>query len=148
MVCVRMPRAVLCPPPRTPGTLPPGSALLALRSTPAACAWLETGRHVGVPDNPTLVVVTDRTDLDKQITDTFLRCGYPNPERAGGMKELRALLEHPTGKTVTTTIQKFQELTSAAGKARRAPRPCPTWTMRAGSGRSGAPPRPASMTSA
>ncbi|MCP3137786.1 type I restriction endonuclease subunit R [Pyxidicoccus xibeiensis] len=73
-------------------------------------------------DNPTLVVVTDRTDLDKQITDTFLRCGYPNPERAGGVKELRELLENPTGMTVTTTIQKFQELTSATGKSKRAPR--------------------------
>lgn len=73
-------------------------------------------------DNPTLVVVTDRTDLDRQITETFLRCGYPNPERAGGVKELRTHLENPTGKTITTTIQKFQELTGATGKSRRAPR--------------------------
>jgi type I restriction enzyme R subunit len=72
--------------------------------------------------NPTLVVVTDRTDLDRQISDTFVRCGYPNPERAAGVKGLRELLENPTGKTVTTTIQKFQDLTSAKGGSKRAQR--------------------------
>ena len=73
-------------------------------------------------ENPTLVVVTDRTDLDKQISDTFVRCGYPNPERAGGVKELRALLEKPTGKTITTTIQKFQDLTAEKKDNKRTPR--------------------------
>ncbi|HZH15116.1 MAG TPA: HsdR family type I site-specific deoxyribonuclease [Archangium sp.] len=72
--------------------------------------------------NPTLVVVTDRTDLDRQISDTFVRCGYPNPERAPSVKGLRELLENPTGKTVTTTIQKFQDLTSAKGGSKRAQR--------------------------
>jgi type I restriction enzyme, R subunit len=70
--------------------------------------------------NPTLVIVTDRTDLDRQISDTFERCGYPNPERAKGVKDLRALLAHPTGKTITTTIQKFQELTGPARDKKRA----------------------------
>ncbi len=73
-------------------------------------------------ENPTLVVVTDRTDLDKQISDTFVRCGYPNPERAKKVKTLRTLLEKPTGKTITTTIQKFQELTAKKKGKKRAPR--------------------------
>ena len=30
-------------------------------------------------ENPTIVVVTDRKDLDDQITATFRRCGFPNP---------------------------------------------------------------------
>jgi type I restriction enzyme R subunit len=72
--------------------------------------------------NPTLIVVTDRTDLDRQISDTFERCGYPNPERAKGVKDLRELLSNPTGKTITTTIQKFQELTIAASGSKRATR--------------------------
>lgn len=73
-------------------------------------------------DNPTLVVVTDRTDLDRQISETFERCGYPNPERARGVKDLRELLSNPTGKTITTTIQKFQELTGAGRGSKRGAR--------------------------
>ena len=60
--------------------------------------------------NPTLVIVTDRTALDKQISDTFVACGFPNPERAKTVKDLRKLLKNATGKTITTTIQKFQEV--------------------------------------
>lgn len=60
--------------------------------------------------NPTLVIVTDRTALDKQIADTFVACGFPNPERAKTVKDLRKLLKNATGKTITTTIQKFQEV--------------------------------------
>jgi type I restriction enzyme R subunit len=60
-------------------------------------------------ENPTLVLVTDRRDLDDQITRTFLACGYPNPVRAASVRELRRLLSGPTGQTVMTTVQKFQE---------------------------------------
>jgi type I restriction enzyme R subunit len=61
-------------------------------------------------ENPTLVIVTDRKDLDNQITKTLLACGFPNPERAASVRDLRGLLSGPTGKTVLTTVQKFQEL--------------------------------------
>ena len=64
--------------------------------------------------NPTLVLVTDRRSLDKQIEKTFRNCGFPNPERADSVRDLRALLTNTTGKTVLTTIQKFQELVPAA----------------------------------
>ena len=50
----------------------------------------------------------------------FTACGFPNPERAESVKELRRILEHPTGRTVMTTIQKFQEIAGAAGTGRRA----------------------------
>ena len=69
---------------------------------------------------PTVVIVTDRTKLDRQIAGVFTACGFPNPERAESVKDLRRILEHPTGKTVMTTIQKFQEITGAAGPGRRA----------------------------
>ena len=59
---------------------------------------------------PAIVVVTDRTKLDSQIAGVFTACGFPNPERAASVRDLRRMLEHPTGKTVMTTIQKFQEL--------------------------------------
>ena len=69
---------------------------------------------------PTVVIVTDRTKLDRQIADVFTACGFPNPERAESVKDLRRILEHPTGKTVMTTIQKFQEIAGAAGAGPRA----------------------------
>jgi type I restriction enzyme R subunit len=61
-------------------------------------------------ENPTLVIVTDRKDLDEQITKTFVACGFPNPEQAESVRDLRALLSGPPGKTILTTVQKFQEL--------------------------------------
>ncbi len=60
---------------------------------------------------PTIVIVTDRTKLDRQIAGVFTACGFPNPERADSVRDLRRILEHPTGRTVMTTIQKFQEIT-------------------------------------
>ena len=68
---------------------------------------------------PTVVIVTDRTKLDRQIAGVFETCGFPNPERADSVRALRRILAHPIGKTVVTTIQKFQEITGAGGGARR-----------------------------
>jgi type I restriction enzyme R subunit len=73
-------------------------------------------------DNPTIVVVTDRVDLDEQITKTFIACGFPNPERAESVRALRELLSGSTGKTVMTTVQKFQELAGVGDPKRRAAR--------------------------
>ncbi len=81
-------------------------------------------RRAEAQENPTIVVVTDRTKLDKQIDGVFNRCGFPNPERATGVRDLRAILTRPTGRTVLTTIQKFQELAAGApeGQSRRTSR--------------------------
>ena len=68
---------------------------------------------------PTVVIVTDRTKLDRQIAGVFTACGFPNPERAESVRDLRRILEHPTGKTVMTTIQKFQEITGPGAAGRR-----------------------------
>jgi type I restriction enzyme R subunit len=81
--------------------------------------------------NPTLVIVTDRRDLDEQITATFHHCGFPNPERAESVRDLHGLLKGAPGKTIMTTVQKFQELAPATGgknpKKRRTSRaPFPT----------------------
>ncbi len=59
--------------------------------------------------NPTIIILTDRTDLDDQISRTFNRCGFPNPIQANSVRHLKQLLEDDYGKTITTTIQKFQE---------------------------------------
>ncbi len=60
-------------------------------------------------DNPTILVVTDRTDLDRQIRNTFKRVGFANINRASSIVNLKSLLRNSYGKTLTTTIQKFQE---------------------------------------
>ena len=73
-------------------------------------------------DNPTIVIVTDRVDLDEQITKTFIACGVPNPERAESVRELRELLSGATGKTVMTTVQKFQETEAVGDLGRRTAR--------------------------
>ena len=73
---------------------------------------------------PTVVIVTDRTKLDRQIAGVFETCGFPNPDRADSVRDLRQILAHPTGKTVMTTIQKFQEITgTGAGASRGAVHP-------------------------
>jgi type I restriction enzyme R subunit len=69
-------------------------------------------------ENPTIVIVTDRKDLDEQISKNFLACGFPNPGQAESVRDLRDLLSGPTGKTILTTVQKFQELQTKEGKAR------------------------------
>ena len=58
--------------------------------------------------NPTLLVCTDRTDLDRQITETFQNCGFENPVQAARTKHLRNLLTGGGGTTVLTTIHKFR----------------------------------------
>ena len=62
-------------------------------------------------ENPTIVIITDRTDLDDQIIGTFRRCGFPNPIQAASAKHLQELLKDPVGQTIMTTIQKFQDAT-------------------------------------
>lgn len=61
--------------------------------------------------NPTLLVVTDRIDLDDQITGTFERCGFPNPVQAEDTDDLKELLRRNVGGTIMTTVHKFQERT-------------------------------------
>ncbi len=60
--------------------------------------------------NPTIVVLTDRNDLDDQLFSTFSRCsdllGQP-PEQAESRADLRAKLSIAQGHVVFTTIQKF-----------------------------------------
>ncbi|MFC7061037.1 type I restriction endonuclease subunit R [Halobacillus seohaensis] len=66
-------------------------------------------RRIAELKNPTIVVVTDRQDLDQQITNTFRRCGFPNPQQAGSVSELRDYLNQGPGATIMTLVQKFQE---------------------------------------
>ena len=57
----------------------------------------------------TIVVVTDRRQLDRQISDTFEGCGFPAPEQAASGRDLRRLLTTGSGRTIMTTIHKFED---------------------------------------
>ncbi|HET8630861.1 MAG TPA: type I restriction endonuclease subunit R [Thermomicrobiales bacterium] len=60
--------------------------------------------------NPTLVVLTDRTDLDDQLCGVFARCAQllrQTPVQAADRADLRTLLAVPSGGVVFTTVQKF-----------------------------------------
>jgi len=66
-------------------------------------------RRIQELENPTIIVVTDRTDLDEQIKGTFERCGFPNPIQAKSARHLQEVLSNPVGQTMMTTVQKFQD---------------------------------------
>ncbi len=60
--------------------------------------------------NPTMVVLTDRNDLDDQLFGTFVRCHdllRQPPVQAVSRADLRAKLAVQAGGVVFTTIQKF-----------------------------------------
>jgi type I restriction enzyme R subunit len=60
--------------------------------------------------NPTIVVVTDRNDLDGQLFGTFSACRDllgEDPKQAESRSELRMLLDRNAGGIIFTTIQKF-----------------------------------------
>lgn len=60
-------------------------------------------------ENPTILVVTDRIDLDNQISSTFKKAGFPNTKHATSISHLKEELKDSYGKTIMTTIYKFQD---------------------------------------
>jgi type I restriction enzyme R subunit len=61
-------------------------------------------------NNPTIVVLTDRNDLDQQLFETFSNCQQllrQTPVQAANREDLKKLLSVASGGIVFTTIQKF-----------------------------------------
>jgi type I restriction enzyme R subunit len=72
-----------------------------------------TGKLVLALDNPTIVVLTDRNDLDDQLYETFSNCQQllrQEPQQAENRNHLRTLLKVASGGIVFTTIQKFMPM--------------------------------------
>jgi type I restriction enzyme R subunit len=70
------------------------------------------GQLVRTPEmaNPTLVILTDRNDLDDQLFGTFSMCQdliRQRPEQAHNREDLQKILSRASGGVVFTTIQKF-----------------------------------------
>ncbi len=68
-------------------------------------------------ENPTILVITDRNDLDEQLSDFFKIAGFPIAKPSGehgiireaqSIENLREELQIPAGNLIFTTIQKFQ----------------------------------------
>ncbi|MCL0071939.1 type I restriction endonuclease subunit R [Peptococcaceae bacterium] len=69
------------------------------------------GKIVLALDNPTVLVITDRNDLDNQLFDTFASSKQilrQDPVQAKNREHLKKLLKVASGGIVFTTIQKFQ----------------------------------------
>lgn len=67
--------------------------------------------HDEALENPTLVVLTDRNDLDNQLFGTFSRCAElfgQAPQQVTEVAELRQLLDRQAGGVIFATIQKFR----------------------------------------
>jgi type I restriction enzyme, R subunit len=76
------------------------------------------GQLVGHPalENPTIVVITDRNDLDDQLFNTFSMCRdliRQTPIQADSRDDLQSALSRASGGVIFTTIQKFSPLTGS-----------------------------------
>ena len=61
-------------------------------------------------ENPTIIVLTDRNDLDDQLFGTFSRCSEilrQEPKMADSRDSLKSLISVSSGGVIFTTIQKF-----------------------------------------
>jgi len=68
------------------------------------------GKLIRNLNNPTIVVITDRNDLDQQLFDTFAASSSllgQKPVQADSRENLKALLKVASGGIVFTTIHKF-----------------------------------------
>lgn len=69
-----------------------------------------TGKIVLALDNPTVVVITDRNDLDDQLFDTFASSAQllrQEPKQIENRNDLKEKLKVASGGVIFTTIQKF-----------------------------------------
>lgn len=69
-----------------------------------------TGKIVLALDNPTVVVITDRNDLDDQLFDTFASSTQllrQEPKQIENRNDLKEKLKVASGGVIFTTIQKF-----------------------------------------
>jgi len=70
-----------------------------------------TGKIVLALDNPTILVITDRNDLDDQLFDTFAASTQllrQEPRQVESRDQLKELLQVASGGVIFSTIQKFQ----------------------------------------
>lgn len=70
-----------------------------------------TGKIVLALDNPTILIITDRNDLDDQLFDTFsgsTQLLRQEPKQVEDRQNLKELLKVASGGVIFSTVQKFQ----------------------------------------
>ena len=109
-------KAVLQEPGQRPGGAPGDRRIGVIWHTQGSGKSLSMAFYAGriicerTMANPTIVVLTDRNDLDDQLFGTFSRCREllrQPPVQAASRADLRAKLAVDSGGVVFTTIQKF-----------------------------------------
>ena len=109
-------KAILQEPGRKPGGAPGDRRIGVIWHTQGSGKSLSMAFYAGriirerTMANPTIVVLTDRNDLDDQLFGTFSRCREllrQPPVQAANRADLRAKLAVDSGGVVFTTIQKF-----------------------------------------
>ena len=109
-------KVVLQEPGRKPGGAPGDRRIGVIWHTQGSGKSLSMAFYAGriirerAMANPTIVVLTDRNDLDDQLFGTFSRCREllrQPPVQAASRADLRAKLAVDSGGVVFTTIQKF-----------------------------------------
>ena len=99
--------------------------------------WLATKlRREPRLGNPTIVVVTDRRQLDRQISETFKRCGFPAPEQAVFQPRLAQASHH---RRRPHHYDNHPEVRAGIDRARRRTRRAQSFGKRHSHGGRGAP---------
>jgi type I restriction enzyme R subunit len=81
-----------------------------------------TGKIVLALDNPTILMITDRNDLDDQLFDTFAASTQllrQEPKQVESRDQLKELLQVASGGVIFSTIQKFQPASLPDGTLRK-----------------------------
>ncbi len=71
-------------------------------------AW-KLRKHAAL-NNPTVLIVVDRKDLDTQISGTFISSKLPNTTRANSIKDLKKKLLGDSREVIISTVFKFNEM--------------------------------------
>ncbi|HNY18138.1 MAG TPA: type I restriction endonuclease subunit R, partial [Treponemataceae bacterium] len=88
------------------------------KSLTMAYAVLRLKLHLDISSDclssPNILIITDRIDLDDQITKTFQACNLPNPQQAKSATTFRELINSgTTGQTILSTIFKLDKSSTA-----------------------------------
>jgi len=70
-------------------------------------------RNTEALNNPTILIVVDRVDLDTQISGTMSRIGLKNATSVGSISALKKKLSSGTREIIVTTVFKFQDIKKA-----------------------------------
>ena len=98
-----------------------GGVVWQTQGSGKSLAMVLLGKALALDDripNPRIVIVTDRIDLDEQITKTFHQCGK-EPQQAKTGAHLIELLQDERVSVITTVLFKFETAAKAAKELRR-----------------------------